>query len=68
MVPLEIFSPTMQKMAHLTPHAWAIEGFTKLIRTGAGLPGIGLQLAALTGFGVVLLTIASWRLRRALTT
>lgn len=68
MVPLEIFSPTMQKVAHLTPHAWAIEGFTKLIRTGAGLPGIGLQLAALTGFGVVLLTIASWRLRRALTT
>jgi linearmycin/streptolysin S transport system permease protein len=67
MVPLEIFSPTMQKVAHLTPHAWAIEGFTKLIRTGAGLGGIGLQLAVLTGFGVVLLTIASWRLRRAIT-
>ena len=67
MVPLEVFSPTMQKVAHVTPHAWAIEGFTALIRTGVGVRGIVPQLAVLTGIGLVLLALASWRLRRAIT-
>src|SRR5665809_173535 len=28
MVPLEVFSPTMQTIAHATPHAWAVEGLS----------------------------------------
>jgi ABC-2 type transport system permease protein len=67
MVPLEVFSPTMQTIAHVTPHAWAVEGFTKLIRTDAGLPDIALQIAVLIGFAVVLLGLASWRLGRSIT-
>lgn len=67
MVPLEVFSPTMQTIAHITPHAWAVEGFTKLIRTDAGLPDIALQIAVLIGFAVVLLGLASWRLHRSIT-
>ena len=67
MVPLEVFSPTMQTIAHITPHAWAVEGFTKLIRTDAGLPDIALQIAVLLGFAVVLLGLASWRLHRSIT-
>jgi len=67
MVPLEVFSPTMQTIAHVTPHAWAVEGFTKLIRTDAGLSAIALQIAVLIGFAVVLLGLASWRLNRSIT-
>ena len=67
MVPLEVFSPTMQTIAHITPHAWAVEGFTKLIRTDAGLADIALQIAVLLGFAVVLLGLASWRLLRSIT-
>ena len=66
MVPLEIFSSTMQKVAHVTPHAWAVEGFTRLIRTDAGLPEILPQLLALSGFALVLLTLATGRLRHAI--
>ena len=67
MVPLEVFSPTMQKVAHLAPHAWALEGFTELIRTGAGVGGIVPQLAILTGTGLCLLALAGWLLRSAIT-
>jgi len=67
MVPLEVFSPTMQTIAHVTPHAWAVEGFTKLIRTDAGLPDIALQITVLIGFAAVLLGLASWRLHRTIT-
>ena len=67
MVPLEIFSPTMQTIAHITPHAWAVEGFRELVRTDAGITDIALQIAVLLGFAVVLLGLASWRLHRTIT-
>jgi ABC-2 type transport system permease protein len=67
MVPLEVFSPTMQTIAHVTPHAWAVEGFTKLIRTDAGLSDIALQIVVLIGFAVVFLGLAAWRLHRSIT-
>jgi ABC-2 type transport system permease protein len=67
MVPLEVFSPTMQTIAHVTPHAWAVEGFTKLIRTDADLSDIALQIVVLIGFAVVFLGLAAWRLHRSIT-
>jgi ABC-2 type transport system permease protein len=66
MVPLEVFSPTMRTIAHITPHAWAVEGFTELIRRDAGLVDILPQIAALLGFAALLLSVASWRLRKAI--
>ncbi|MGH3330874.1 MAG: ABC transporter permease, partial [Nocardioidaceae bacterium] len=32
MMPLEFFSSTMLVVAHLTPHAWAADGFAELVR------------------------------------
>jgi ABC-2 type transport system permease protein len=66
MMPLEFFSPTMQKVAHLTPHAWAIDGFTQLTRHGGGVADILTELGVLTGAAAVLFVIASWALRRRL--
>jgi ABC-2 type transport system permease protein len=66
MVPLEVFSPTMKKIAHITPHAWANDAFAKLIGHGAGIGAILPQLEVLAGFAAVLLILATWRLRRVL--
>jgi len=66
MVPLEVFSPTMRHIAHLTPHAWANDAFAKLA-SGASITGIGVQLAVLAAFAAALLALATWRLRRTLT-
>ena len=67
MFPLELFSPTMQTVAHVTPHAWALDGFAELVRRGGGPLDILLELGVLTLFAIVLLTLAGWRLRVAIT-
>jgi ABC-2 type transport system permease protein len=67
MVPLQVFPPTMQKIAHITPHAWANDAFAQLIANGASITGILPQLGVLTVYAVTLLTLATWRLRRVLT-
>lgn len=70
MVPLVImrtFSPPLYRIAHLTPHAWAIEGFQKLIMGGGSLGDITPELAVLSGFAVVMYALGTWRLRVALT-
>jgi ABC-2 type transport system permease protein len=66
MVPLEFFSPRLKQIAHLTPHAWANDAFAKLIGDGAGVGAIWHQLAVLAGYAVVLLAVATWRLRRVI--
>jgi ABC-2 type transport system permease protein len=67
MVPLELFSPTMKTVAHLTPHAWANDAFLSLIGHGASIGGIAAKLAVLAGYAAALMALATWRLRRALT-
>lgn len=66
MVPLEVFSTTMKRVAHITPQAWGNDAFAKLVGHGASITGILPQLGVLAAFAVVLLTLASWRLRRVL--
>jgi ABC-2 type transport system permease protein len=56
----------MRVVGHLFPHAWAMDAFIDLIAEDAGLTGIAANLAVLLGFAVVLLTVATWRLHRAL--
>ena len=68
MVPLEFFSPTMQTVAHLTPHAWALDGFAILVRENGTIADITTELAVLAGFAIVLLSISGFRLRRAMAT
>jgi ABC-2 type transport system permease protein len=67
MVPLEFFTPTMQTVAHVTPHAWALDGYAELVRHDGTfvdvLPYVGILLA----YAAVLLGLASWRLRVSIT-
>jgi ABC-2 type transport system permease protein len=67
MVPSELFSDTMQKVSRITPHSWALDGFAELIGRGAGIGGVLPQAGVLLGAATVLLLLASWRLRRAIT-
>lgn len=64
MWPLEAVSPGMQAVGHLTPNAWAMDAWIKLVFARSGLAGIGRELLALAGFVVVLFPLATWRLRR----
>ena len=67
MVPMEIFPDTMVKIAHITPHAWGLDGFAELVRRGGSITSIVPELAALAGFAAALLALGTWRLRAKLT-
>jgi ABC-2 type transport system permease protein len=67
MVPLEIFPSAMKTVAHFTPHAWGLDGFAELIRRNGNLASISTDVLVLLGYAVVLLGLATWRLRVKLT-
>jgi ABC-2 type transport system permease protein len=56
----------MRTAAHLTPHAWALDGFAILIGRGGGTADILRQLRVLLGGSVILFGVAGWTLRRRL--
>ncbi|MGW5161518.1 ABC transporter permease, partial [Nonomuraea wenchangensis] len=66
MAPLEFFPAPMRLLAHVTPHAWALDGFAELLRGDAGLAGVLPQLGVLAGYAAALLALGAWRLRAAL--
>lgn len=66
MMPLDLFSSTMRKVAHLTPHAWAADGFSELARHNAGIADIATELAVLWTAGFAVFGVAAWLLRRRL--
>lgn len=66
MLPLELFSPTMQQVAHVTPHAWALDAFAVLVREGGNTMDILPELGVLAVYATVLLGLAAWRLRVAI--
>jgi ABC-2 type transport system permease protein len=67
MVPLEVFTPAMRRIAHATPQAWANDAFSELLRHGGSIVTVGKYLAILLGYALVILALATWRLRRSLT-
>ena len=67
MVPAELFSDTMQTISHITPHAWALDGFAELVRRDGTVIDILPELGVLTVYAAVLLILAGWRLRAVIT-
>lgn len=66
MVPIELFGEPMRSIAHVTPHAWAIEGFHTLLFDRGGIVQIAPQLGVLGAMAVALMAIATVKLRRQL--
>jgi ABC-2 type transport system permease protein len=67
MVPVEFFSSTMVTVAHFTPHAWAIDGYSELVRRDGTFMDVLPYLGILLVYAAVLAGLASWRLRRTIT-
>jgi ABC-2 type transport system permease protein len=67
MVPLEIFPPVMRSIAHITPHAWALDAFGKVLGRGGMVADIWPQLAVLALYAAGLLSLAAVLFRRKLT-
>jgi ABC-2 type transport system permease protein len=67
MWPLEVVGSTMKTVGHLVPQAWAMDAFVTLVAKGGDLAAIAPQLVVLLGYAAVLLPLATWRLRAALT-
>jgi ABC-2 type transport system permease protein len=66
MVPMEIFPPGLRTAALATPHGWANRAMAEIVRRDGGLGDVLLEAGMLALFAVVLLGVATWRLRRVL--
>jgi ABC-2 type transport system permease protein len=67
MAPLEVFPSTARTIAHVTPHAWANDAFSKLLKHGGDLVTVLPQIGILLAFATMATVIAVWRMRRTLT-
>jgi linearmycin/streptolysin S transport system permease protein len=67
MAPLEVFPATARTIAHVTPHAWANDAFSKLLDHGGGLTSVLPQVGVLLAFAALATALAVWQLRRVLT-
>lgn len=64
-VPLEVTGETFAKIGHLSPVAWAMDGFKNISVRGLGFGSVLLPAAALLGYAVVFFGLAVWRLSAA---
>jgi linearmycin/streptolysin S transport system permease protein len=60
-VPLEVTGPTFAAIGHLSPVAWAMDGFKNVTLRGQGMEGVFLPAAALLGYAILFFAIAAWR-------
>jgi ABC-2 type transport system permease protein len=65
MVPSFMMPPVMLTVAQLIPHYWAINGFAELAN-GAEISAVLGNIGILLAYGTVILLIAAWRFRRAI--
>lgn len=60
-VPLEVTGPTFAAIGHVSPVAWAMDGFKNVSVRGLGLESVLLPAAALVGYAILFFGIAAWR-------
>jgi ABC-2 type transport system permease protein len=63
-VPLEFTGATFQAVGHISPVAWAMDGFKNIVARGLGFNSVLLPAAALLGYAVLFFGLAIWRFRR----
>ncbi len=64
-VPLEITGAAFQAVGHVSPVAWAMDGFKNIVARGLGFNSILLPAAALMGYALLFFGLALWRFRKA---
>jgi ABC-2 type transport system permease protein len=60
-VPLEVTGQTFAAIGHVSPIAWAMDGFKNISVRGLGLESVLLPAAALVGYAILFFGIAAWR-------
>lgn len=63
MVPLELFPAGMQAVARVTPHAWANDAMSELVRRDGGVIDVLPHLGVLAAMALALGVLGTWRLR-----
>lgn len=61
--PLDLMSKTMQRIGHLTPQAWAMDGLREVMFRGGAWPQLATPLGVLLGLAVVFMSIGLLRVR-----
>ena len=64
-VPLEVTGETFARIGHVSPVAWAMDGFKNIVIRGFGFESVLLPAAALAGYALVFFVLAVWRLSAA---
>ena len=62
-MPLEFTSRTFSAIGHLTPTAWAIDGFKNIIIRGQGLESVLAPAGVLLAWSGLFLLLAVWQFR-----
>jgi len=65
MWPLDEVPSAMRSAGHLTPQAWAMDAFGRLVTDHGSVFQVLPQLGVLAGFAVGLVALAAWRVRVA---
>ena len=60
---LEFTSKTFSAIGHLTPTAWAMDGFQNVLLRGQGLQSVLKPVAILLGYAMITFCLAVWRFR-----
>jgi ABC-2 type transport system permease protein len=63
-VPLEVTGPTFQAIGHLSPVAWAMDGFENIVARGLGFQSVLLPSVALIGYAILFFTLAVLQFRK----
>jgi ABC-2 type transport system permease protein len=61
--PLDVTGPAFNTIAHLTPGAWAMDGFQNIVIRGMGFSSVLLPAAVVLGYALLVFAIALWRFR-----
>jgi len=62
-VPLEVTGETFQAVGHVSPVAWAMDGFKNILIRGMGIESVLLPAGMLLAYGIVFFGLAVWRFK-----
>ncbi|MBA3072216.1 MAG: ABC transporter permease [Anaerolineae bacterium] len=62
-VPLEFTGKVFQSIGHITPLAWAMDGFKNILARSLGLESAWLPAAALLGYAILFFILANWKFK-----
>jgi ABC-2 type transport system permease protein len=64
-MPLEYTGAAFQSIGHVSPVAWAMDGFKNIVARGLDFNSVLLPVAALAGYALFFFILAAWGFRRS---